>query len=293
MREPSIGSSNMTSRGFLSSFQCSILRYVQSERTQQAVSVLPSTGSSSTTPKISVLIFSDHEFYVRLLDLDIKSGSKESADSVFGPFASRTPAPPPLSDTAGFRPSPFLSHLLFLVNFRFCRPPAVISSFPPRTRACTDRSGSRPSRSGCRPAHPTSRPAHRPRSQAVENALRTGGACVYGRKPPSPQKGAASRRCGILPTRRAGAPPAGPPPADDRALESGVDAVTRGWIYIMGGTPAQSEMSVYIIYKALKTTTGRASACRCASAVGLDFFFLDSKKLWKRSQFCLLHKISY
>ena len=117
-----------------------------------------------------------------LLDLDIKSGSKESADSVFGPFASRTPAPPPLSDTAGFRPSPFLSHLLFLVNFRFCRPPAVISSFPPRTRACTDRSGSRPSRSGCRPAHPTSRPAHRPRSQAVENALRTGGACVYGRK---------------------------------------------------------------------------------------------------------------
>ena len=180
MREPSIGSSNMTSRGFLSSFQCSILRYVQTERTQQAVSVLPSKGSSSTTPKISLLIFSDHEFYMQLLlDLDIKSGSKESADSVFGPFASRTPAPPPLSDTAGFRPSPFLSHLLFLVNFRFCRPPAVISSFPPRTRACTDRSGSRPSRSGCRPAHPISRPAHRPRSQAVENTLRTG--CVYGR----------------------------------------------------------------------------------------------------------------
>ena len=140
------------------------------------------------------------------------------------------PLPHPLCRTPPAFGHLLSSHLLFLVTFCFCRPPAVISSFTPRTRACTDRSGSRPSRSGCRPAYPTSRPAHRPRSQAVENALRTGGACVYGRKPPSPQKGAASRRCGILPTRRAGAPPAGPPPADDRALESGVDAVTRGWI---------------------------------------------------------------
>ena len=40
-----------------------------------------------------------------LLDLDIKSGSNESADAVFGPFASRTPAPSPLSGTAGFRPA--------------------------------------------------------------------------------------------------------------------------------------------------------------------------------------------
>ena len=132
MREPSIGSSNMTSRGFLSSFQCSILRYVQTERTQQAVSVLPSTGSSSTTPKISLLIFSDHEFYMQLLlDMDIKSGSKESADAVF--FAPlffspalglpAAPLPYPLSDTSGFRQSPFLSHLLFLVSFRLCRTP--------------------------------------------------------------------------------------------------------------------------------------------------------------------------
>ena len=38
-----------------------------------------------------------------------------------------------------------------------------------------------------------------------------GGACAYGRKPRSPQHGAVSRRCGVVPTRRAGAPPAGPP----------------------------------------------------------------------------------
>ena len=53
-----------------------------------------------------------------------------------------------------------------------------------------------------------------PRSQAVENALHTGvlgGAFVYGRKQRSPQHGEASRRCGVVPTRRAGAPPAGPP----------------------------------------------------------------------------------
>ena len=170
--------------------------------------------------------------------MNIKSGSKESADAVFGPFDFQPstgfakPYPCPTPSVGHRRLSAIYIPLssLFLVSFCCCRPPAVISSFAPRTRACTDRSGSRPSRSGCRPAHPTSRPAHRPRSQAVENALRTGGACIYRRKPRSPQKGAASRRCGILPTRRAGVPPAGPPPADDRVLESGVDAVTRGWI---------------------------------------------------------------
>ena len=35
--------------------------------------------------------------------------------------------------------------------------------------------------------------------------------CAYGRWPRSPQHGAAGRRCGVVPTRRAGAPPAGPP----------------------------------------------------------------------------------
>ena len=63
------------------------------------------------------------------------------------------------------------------------------------------------------PCHPASRLVHRPRSQAVENALRTGvlgGACAYGRKLRSPQQGASGRRRGFVPTRRAGAPPAGP-----------------------------------------------------------------------------------
>ena len=61
---------------------------------------------------------------------------------------------------------------------------------------------------------PASRPAHRPRSQTVENALRTGvlgDACAYGGKPRSPQHGAGGRRRGVVPTRCAGAPPAGPP----------------------------------------------------------------------------------
>ena len=151
--------------------------------------------------------------------MNIKSGSKESADAVFGPFDFQPstgfakPYPCPTPSVGHRRLSAIYIPLssLFLVSFCCCRPPAVISSFAPRTRACTDRSGSRPSRSGCRPAHPISRPAHRPRSQAVENTLRTG--CVYGRKPYSPQHGAASRRCGV-----------------DRALESGVDAVIHGWI---------------------------------------------------------------
>ena len=71
---------------------------------------------------------------------------------------------------------------------------------------------------------PASHPARRPRSQAVENALRAGvlgSAYAYGRKPRSPQ-----HRTAV--TRRAGAPPAGPPtpshPAASlrttRALES-------------------------------------------------------------------------
>ena len=38
-----------------------------------------------------------------------------------------------------------------------------------------------------------------------------GGACTYGRKQRSPHHGAVSLRCGVVPTRRAGAPPAGPP----------------------------------------------------------------------------------
>ena len=76
---------------------------------------------------------------------------------------------------------------------------------------------------------PASRPAHRPRSQAVRtlSSLRKGvlgGACVYGRKPRSPPYGAGGRRRGVVPTRRAGAPPAGPPtatygqPADDACV---------------------------------------------------------------------------
>ena len=76
------------------------------------------------------------------------------------------------------------------------------------------------------PAHPASRPARRPRSQAVENALRTcvRSACAYGRKPRSPQYGTAVLGCGVVSARRAGAPPAGPltPPnlRTTRALES-------------------------------------------------------------------------
>ena len=48
----------------------------------------------------------------------------------------------------------------------------------------------------------------------MENALRTGvlgGACAYGRELRFPRHGAAGRRCGVVPTRRAGAPPARPP----------------------------------------------------------------------------------
>ena len=47
-----------------------------------------------------------------------------------------------------------------------------------------------------------------------------GGACAYGRKPRSPQHGAVSRRCGVVPTRRAGAPPAGPPTPTNHPLYS-------------------------------------------------------------------------
>ena len=55
------------------------------------------------------------------------------------------------------------------------------------------------------PGVPPGPPAPCRRSQAAER----GGACVYGGKPRSPQHGAACPRCGAVPTRRAGAPPAG------------------------------------------------------------------------------------
>ena len=57
------------------------------------------------------------------------------APSIFShALASPAATPPhPLSDTAGFRPSPLLSPLLSLLSFHFCRPPAVFSSFLPRT----------------------------------------------------------------------------------------------------------------------------------------------------------------
>ena len=48
----------------------------------------------------------------------------------------------------------------------------------------------------------------------MENALNTGvlgGAYAHGLKPRSPLDAAVSRRCCVVPTRRAGAPPAGPP----------------------------------------------------------------------------------
>ena len=60
------------------------------------------------------------------------------------------------------------------------------------------------------------RPQCRPRSNCdgVEHALCTGvlgSACAYGRKQRSPQHGAGGRRCGVVTTRCAGAPTAGPP----------------------------------------------------------------------------------
>ena len=115
------------------------------------------------------------------------------------------------------RCSPTLLHFSFFLSC--ARRPVRASAQPvrpPAGRLLARRPGLQGGRDDWERDQTTRRPAlpARPRSQDVQNALRTGvlgGPCVYCRKSRSPQHGAASRRCGVVPTRRAGAQPPGPP----------------------------------------------------------------------------------